>query len=71
MLFFAVFLGSWSPMTWSIGYSRILSTTSLASDPNTNAILKVVPALGDSAMGPDVQDATVDPYTTPNSKLGD
>lgn len=68
VLFFAVFMGTWSPMTWSIGYGRISSTTSLNSDPNPNSILKVVPAMVDSPIGPDIQDATVDAYSTPNMK---
>ena len=63
VLFFAVFVGTWSPLTWSVGYS---SSSVAAGQPSQIPSPINLPA--EQAMGPDIQKPMSDPYSTPNSK---
>lgn len=68
MLFFAVFLGSWSPMSLNIGYG---STSVMPGGPNgqPSVLAKHIPE-GSSPMVPNGKDARVGPYQTLSGKLG-
>ena len=63
MLCFAVFLGSWTPSSFNIGYSSgsgAVDGMSFFANPRL-----LQPGI---KMGPSVQDAKVDLYSTPASK---
>ena len=60
VLCFAVFLGTWSPISLSIGYRQ--SGGVAVPAPSLNQMSSMGPA------GPAVKDATVDAYSTPNCK---
>ncbi len=61
VLCFAVFLGSWSPLSWSIGYGRVSS----GAAPAVPLTPSPAPLVG--PIGPQVETET-DAYATPNSK---
>jgi len=65
VLFFAVFVGTWSPLTWSVGYSSGRSSVATGQPSQSPSPLNL-PA--EQAMGPDIQQPISDPYSTPNSK---
>lgn len=70
VLFFAVFVGTWSPMSWSIGYGAISSQVGAGAGGAQSgpASLAHLPPVG-PAMGPGIQNpAVADPYETPNMK---
>lgn len=63
VLCFAVFLGSWTPSSFNIGYSSgsvAMDGMSLFNNPRL-----LQPGI---KMGPSIQDAKVDQYSTPASK---
>ena len=78
VLFFAVFLGTWSPSSLSIGYTSLFSSSSVSSAASSSSssspvssMLNMAPAMtpAQPPMGPDVQDNhIVDPYATPSMK---
>lgn len=63
VLFFAVFVGTWSPLTWSVGYS---SSSVAAGQPSQSPSPLNLPA--EQVMGPDIQKPMSDPYSTPNMR---
>lgn len=63
VLFFAVFIGTWSPISWSIGY-RGIAPDPTPNDANDQTVLpKAVPLPSGPFVGPDLQQPFIQVYS--------